>query len=154
MTPRANRCHSSSIADNVSTLRSKGLLHWWLSSTACSSRGGRWKEHGFVDALSDKFRVICVDSLGHGLSDKPVDPALYEQESRSGDIVAVIDDLGYDRAHLIRYSMGGWISVGVAKHCRERLASLTIGGRDIVDGAKTAFPAGPISFEQLLGTRG
>jgi len=63
----------------------------------------------------------------------------------------VIDDLGYDRAHLIRYSMGGWISVGVAKHCRERLASLTIGGRDIVDGDKTAFPAGPISFEQLLG---
>ena len=76
------------------------------------SRGGHWKEHGFVDALSDKFRVASVDLLGHGLSDKPTDPALYAQEARAGDIAAVIDDLGYDRAHLIRYSMGGWIRSG------------------------------------------
>jgi pimeloyl-ACP methyl ester carboxylesterase len=115
------------------------------------SRGGRWKEHGFVDALSDKFRVASVDSLGHGLSDKPTDPALYAQEARAGDIAAVIDDLGCDRAHLVGYSMGGWISVGVAKHYRERLSSLTIGGWDIVNGVKTALPAGPIGFEQILG---
>ncbi|UGY20676.1 hypothetical protein HAP48_0028995 [Bradyrhizobium septentrionale] len=45
-----------------------------------------------VDALADRFRVVCVDSLGHGLSDKPADPALYNQAQRAGDIVAVIDD--------------------------------------------------------------
>ena len=91
------------------------------------------------------------NSLGHGLSDKPTDAALYAQEARAGDAVAVIDDLGYDRAHLVGYSMGGWISVGVAKHYRERLSSLTIGGWDIVNGVKTALPVGPISFEEILG---
>ena|ERR1700731_4002259 len=65
-----------------------------------------WRRSGFVDALADRFRVACLDSLGHGLSDKPSDSALYDQEQRAGDIVAVIDDLGYDRAHLVGYSMG------------------------------------------------
>jgi pimeloyl-ACP methyl ester carboxylesterase len=114
------------------------------------SSGGRWKDHGFVDELIDKFRIACVDSLGHGLSGKPADPALYGQESRAGDVVAVIDALGCERAHLIGYSMGGWIAVGVAKHYGARLSSLTIGGWDIVNGVKTAIPTGPIGFEQIL----
>jgi len=92
----------------------------------CDAAG--WKADGFVDALTDKYRVACVDSLGHGLSDKPSDPELYGQLQRSGDIVAVIDDLGYDLAHLVGYSMGGWMSVGVARYHPRRLASLVIGG--------------------------
>ena len=55
--------------------------------------GGAWKQAGFVGALSERYRVVCVDSLGHGLSDKPSEPASYHQEPRSGDIIAVIDDL-------------------------------------------------------------
>jgi pimeloyl-ACP methyl ester carboxylesterase len=109
-----------------------------------------WKESGFVDVLTDKYRVACVDSLGHGLSDKPVDPALYARQLRALDIVAVIDDVGCDRAHLIGYSMGAWLAIGVADRHPERLASLTIGGWDLVDGVKTAIPGGPISFDQLL----
>ena len=89
-----------------------------------------WTQSGIVDALADGFRVACVDSLGHGLSDKPSDPELYVQEQRSGDIVAVIDDLGYDRAHLVGYSMGGWLSVGAVKHYPKRLSSVILGGWD------------------------
>ena len=36
--------------------------------------GGAWKQAGFVGALRERYRVACVDSLGHGLSDKPSDP--------------------------------------------------------------------------------
>jgi pimeloyl-ACP methyl ester carboxylesterase len=75
-----------------------------------------WKQSGIVDALTDRFRVACVDSLGHGFSDKPSDPLLYSQRQRAGDIVAAIDDLGYDHAHLVGYSMGGWLAVGAAKY--------------------------------------
>ena len=133
------------------TVEGKGPLvviqHGLLSS------GASWKLAGFVDALSDRFSVACIDSLGHGLSDKPADPSLYEQGQRAGDIVAVINDLGCERAHLIGYSMGGWMSVGVAKHHPERLASLTVGGWDLVNGAATARPpgfAGEIRFDHLL----
>jgi pimeloyl-ACP methyl ester carboxylesterase len=87
-----------------------------------------WAQAGYVAALSRRYRVACIDSLGHGRSDKPADPALYGQAQRAGDVVAVIDALGAARAHLVGYSMGGWIAIGVARHFPGRLASLTVGG--------------------------
>jgi pimeloyl-ACP methyl ester carboxylesterase len=108
-----------------------------------------WKQAGIVDALADTFRVACVDSLGHGHSDKPSDPGLYGQEQRSGDIVAVIDDLGYERAHLVGHSMGGWLAVGVAKHHPKRLSSLVVGGWDPVNGLPPG-PKGPVGFESFM----
>jgi pimeloyl-ACP methyl ester carboxylesterase len=108
-----------------------------------------WTQSGIVEALTDGFRVACVDSLGHGLSDKPSDPGLYGQEQRSGDIIAVIDDLGYDRAHLIGYSMGGWLAVGVAKYHPKRLSSLVVGGWDPVNGLPPG-PKGPLSFDFFM----
>jgi pimeloyl-ACP methyl ester carboxylesterase len=108
-----------------------------------------WKQGGVVDALTDRYRVACVDSLGHGLSDKPSDPALYSQEQRSGDIVAVIDDLDCDGAHLVGHSMGAWLSVGVAKYHPKRLSSLVLGGWDIVNGLPPTSK-GPIRFEAFM----
>lgn len=32
-----------------------------------------WREAGYVDALTDRYRVILVDARGHGESDKPHD---------------------------------------------------------------------------------
>ena len=112
------------------------LQHGFLSS------GESWEKRGFVSPLSDKYRVACVDSLGHGLSDKPSDVSLYRSEQRSRDLVAVMDDLDCERAHLVGYSMGGWMSVAVARFYPERLASLSIGGWDIVGGAESALPDG------------
>ena len=50
----------------------------------------RWAEVGYVAGLADSYRVICVDSLGHGDSDKPKEEALYQREQRAGDIAAVL----------------------------------------------------------------
>jgi pimeloyl-ACP methyl ester carboxylesterase len=128
------------------------LQHGYLSSTV------DWKACGYVDVLSDAgFQVACVDSLAHGESDKPTDPALYALPQRAGDIVAVLDDLGADRAHLVGYSMGGWIAGGVAAHHPERLASVTIAGWDYVLGINSATAAmGDITVDakmMLVGAR-
>ena len=104
-----------------------------------------WRRNGVAGALASRFRVACIDSLGHGLSDKPGAAALYGQAQRAGDIVAVMDALGADRAHLIGYSMGAWLAVGVAKHHRDRLASLVIGGWNLVEGA---YPG--LRFDALM----
>jgi pimeloyl-ACP methyl ester carboxylesterase len=109
-----------------------------------------WRANGFVAALADRFTVACVDSLGHGLSDKPADPALYAQDQRAGDIVAVLDALGAEKAHLVGYSMGGWMAVGVARHHPQRLASLTIGGWDLAGGVPKG-QSGPIRFDIFWG---
>ena len=75
------------------------LLHGLLSNAKS------WKHWGVVDTLADGHCVACVDSLGHGLSDK----AFRRKASawRPGRVTsAVIDELGFERAHLLGYSMG------------------------------------------------
>ena len=100
-------------------------------------------------ASSPKTFASCVDSLGHGLSDKPADPTLYTQAQRVGDIVAVIDDLGCERAHLVGHSMGGWLAVGVAKSHAPRLASLVVAGWNLVSGLPPGAK-GPITFDSFM----
>jgi pimeloyl-ACP methyl ester carboxylesterase len=132
VTNRGRRIHYTLDGDGPLVV----LQHGYLSTAT------DWKTFGYVDALSEAgFRVACVDSLAHGESDKPTDPALYALPQRADDIVAVLDDLGADRAHLGGYSMGGWIAGGVATHHPERLASVTIGGWDCVRGIDTATEA-------------
>jgi len=111
-----------------------------------------WKDAGYVEALKDDFTVATVDSLGHGQSDRPAEAARYRAVERAGDIVAVIDALGADKAHVLGYSMGGWIAAGVARHFPDRLASLAIGGWDCVEGLKHFLQAAGIdeSFDALL----
>lgn len=110
---------------------------------------GSWRDSGFVGALADRFRVACIDSLGHGLSDKPSDPDLYDERQRAGDIIAVIDALGHAHAHLLGYSMGGWMAIAVAKYHPQRLSTLVIGGWDPVNGLP-AGPNGPVQFDPFM----
>jgi len=62
----------------------------------------------------------------------------------------VLDALGAEKAHLVGYSMGGWMAVGVARHHPQRLASLTIGGWDLAGGVPKG-PSGPIRFDIFWG---
>jgi len=132
VTNRGQRIHYTLDGDGPLVV----LQHGYLSSEA------DWKTCGYVDALTEEgFQVAGVDSLAHGESDKPTDPALYALPQRADDIVAVLDDLGTHRAHVVGYSMGGWIAGGVATHHPDRLASLTIAGWDCVRGITTASEA-------------
>jgi pimeloyl-ACP methyl ester carboxylesterase len=119
------------------------LLQGILLDASC------WKRTGIVEALTDNYRVACVDSLGHGLSDKPSHPALYDQAQRAGDITAVIDDVGCERAHLVGHSMGGWLAVGLAKYHPKRLLSLVVGGWDLLNGLPKG-KNGPLSFDSFM----
>jgi pimeloyl-ACP methyl ester carboxylesterase len=108
--------------------------------------GESWRTNGIVDALKDRHRVACVDSLGHGLSDKPTDPSLYDQDQRAGDLAAVIDDLGETSAAVFGYSMGAWMAVGLAKHYPDKVSRLVVGGWDLVNGVPRG-PSGPLPFD-------
>ena len=85
-------------------------------------------EFGFVDKLQDTYRLILIDSRGHGQSDKPHDPNAYLMESRVSDVVAVLDDLSIDKAHFQGYSMGGSIGFATTKYAADRFYSLILGG--------------------------
>jgi pimeloyl-ACP methyl ester carboxylesterase len=87
-----------------------------------------WYEAGYVAALADDYRLVLVDARGHGASDKPRAPAAYRAALRAADVVAVLDDLGIDRAHIFGYSMGAVTGFALAAHAPDRCRSLVLGG--------------------------
>lgn len=96
---------------------------------------GLWSLFHFVEELSDRYRLIVYDSIGHGESAKPADVARYAQSERAADAVAVLDALDIERAHGVGYSMGAWTMCGVAALHPERLISVSLGGWDPYKGA-------------------
>ena len=87
-----------------------------------------WRDRGYVERLRDRFRLVLIDSRGHGESDKPDDQESYELRGRVLDIGAVLRAEEIDAAHFFGYSMGGWIGYGVATYMPQRFRSLVIGG--------------------------
>ena len=70
------------------------------------------------------FTCAQFDKRGIGLSDRPEDPPTLEQ--RIGDIVAVMDELGWERAHLLGMSEGGVMSQLFAADHPERVDRLVL----------------------------
>lgn len=95
---------------------------------------------GFVDRA---FRVIRLDNRDAGLSgsvdvdlsrddlyaafngETSFDPP-YGLDEMAGDVVAVLDDLGVDRAHVMGVSLGGMIAQAMAIDHPGRVHSLTL----------------------------
>jgi len=69
---------------------------------------------GLADALSGEFSTISVDLLGHGESDAPRDPSRYALECTAGDLARLLEALGHPTAHVLGYSLGGRIALGLA----------------------------------------
>ena len=90
-----------------------------------------WRQFGFVESLRNDYRLILIDTRGHGASDKPHDPQAYDLPILVGDVVAVLDDLNIEKAHYLGYSMGGFIGYGVARYAPERFHSLMIGDANL-----------------------
>lgn len=81
-----------------------------------------WRHPGVVRALRKDYQVITFDVRGHGRSDKPHDPAQYGLES-ARDVCRLLDHLGVPKAHVVGYSMGGFITIKLVAMCPDRLLS-------------------------------
>ncbi|WP_323041837.1 alpha/beta fold hydrolase [Gemmobacter sp.] len=77
-----------------------------------------------LEDLSKHFRVVCPDTRGHGLStgSTPVDTV----EDLAGDILALFDHLGIDRAHLLGASMSGVVVQHFAATHPDRVEKLVL----------------------------
>lgn len=98
------------------------LLHGFMSSL------DDWFECGYVAALRSNYRLILINSRGHGDSDKPHDEESYSLDRRVGDVTSVLDALGIEKANFWGYSMGGYVGFGMAEYAPDRLAALIVGG--------------------------
>jgi len=107
-----------------------------------------------VPVFARDYRVVTWDQRGFGLSTNRNDRA--HPRTAASDLLAILDHLGVERAHVVGQSLGGWAALGFAIDHAERVRSLvladTIGGIAIPDWWKAAVQAqreGPFNHPAL-----
>lgn len=75
---------------------------------------------------AEGFHVVTVDLLGHGRSDRPVDPKEYSMTAFGEQVVALLDHLGADQAVVGGTSLGANVSLEVADTAPERVRGLIL----------------------------
>jgi len=85
---------------------------------------GRWGWEPVVGPLAERFRVVLHDNRGIGASDVPAGP--YSAPQMASDVVAVLDDAGIERSHVVATSLGGMIAQELAIEHPERVDRLVL----------------------------
>lgn len=76
------------------------------------------------DPLADRMRLIRYDHRGHGSSPEP--PGPYTIADLGEDVVALLDQLGIERASYCGLSIGGMVGMWLGAHAPERLNRLIL----------------------------
>lgn len=91
-------------------------------------------------------RVITVDLLGHGASDRPTDMWRYSMPFFAEQVVALMDHLGLDQAVVGGTSLGANVSLEVASSAPERLRGMIV-EMPVLDNALLAVA---VAFTPML----
>jgi pimeloyl-ACP methyl ester carboxylesterase len=85
------------------------LIHGFFSNAFTN-----WIRYGHAALLAGRgFRVIMPDLRGHGMSDKPHDPAAYPRDALVRDGLELVARLGLTDYDLGGYSLGGRTTLGM-----------------------------------------
>ncbi len=102
---------------------------------------GQANNHHRWDGVRDDFQAhrstLTLDYRGTGESDKPDGP--YSTEVFAQDVIAVLDELGADRADVYGTSMGGRVAQQLAARHPHRVRALVLG---------CTSPGGPHAVER------
>ena len=98
-----------------------------------------------VDEFSNIFRVIAVDTRGHGRSPRGEAPFTIRQFAE--DLKCFMDGLSIEKAHILGFSDGGNIAMCFALKYPERVEKLILNGANL-------FPRGVKAYAQIPITLG
>jgi pimeloyl-ACP methyl ester carboxylesterase len=116
----------------------------------CFLHGGSAHAHwfdGVIPPFADRYHVLSLDQRGHGASDWPPEPA-YATEDFAGDLVGVMEAMGWPRMTVIGHSMGGHNAMGFAAWYPERVERL------VVVDSRPSIPAERLQSMHRRGDRG
>jgi pimeloyl-ACP methyl ester carboxylesterase len=86
-----------------------------------------WVLPGVFANLSKHYHVVALDNRGHGRSGKPHEIEKYGPEMVE-DVVRLLDHLHIEKAHIVGYSMGGFITEKLVVTHPERVICAVVGG--------------------------
>ncbi len=86
-----------------------------------------WAKAGWAEFLGRR-KVIAIDALGHGRSDRPNMRAAYSVEKRSEAVIRIADAENIDRFAFFGFSMGGRVGIELAVSEPSRVEKLIVGG--------------------------
>lgn len=84
--------------------------------------------YSWVPGLSRDYRVVRADLRGHGHSQVPSPDSPLDLGVLTADILALLDHLGCERAHIAGNSAGGYIGQHLAMQHPERVQTLALFG--------------------------
>jgi pimeloyl-ACP methyl ester carboxylesterase len=84
----------------------------------------RYVVHGSKALARSGARVVEYDARGHGESTAPDDASAYSYADLAGDLLAVMDNLGLERAVIAGHSMGAATAMRFALDHPDRVAAL------------------------------
>jgi 3-oxoadipate enol-lactonase len=77
-----------------------------------------------VPALAERYRVVSYDTRGHG--DSPAPPGPYTLDDLVDDALALLDEVGARRAHVVGLSLGGMTAMRLAAREPARVHRLAV----------------------------
>jgi pimeloyl-ACP methyl ester carboxylesterase len=95
---------------------------------------------------AEGHHVVTLDLLGHGRSDRPTDPSVYSMTGFAEQVVALLDELGAERAVIGGTSLGANVTLEVAVLAPERVVGI-LTEMPVLDNA---VEAGILAFAPLL----
>jgi len=111
-----------------------------------------------VPALAERYRVVSYDTRGHGASPAPAGP--YTLDDLVDDVLALLDRVGAERAHVVGLSLGGMTALRLAAREPQRVHRLAVlcssaktEPQGFLDRAAAARAEGTASFAPAVVSR-
>jgi pimeloyl-ACP methyl ester carboxylesterase len=124
------------------------FIHGWTASSKIYNSQ--------IEYFSSKYRVVAIDLLGHGQSDKP-DPVdvgqLYEHAGFQDSILALLSHLSIESTILVGWSLGCQIAFEIARCHPQKVTALILLAASplfFLPTDEMSFPALPKSAEEAL----
>jgi len=140
-----SRGHTISFEDGGSGLAIVLIPGWTMSAAD-------WRDAGYIDHFASSHRVLAVDPLGNGLSDKPHDPSAYRWPDIAIDVIAVMDAAEVGQAVVWGYSRGAWLAGMVASEFPGRVSGLILmAGGDMSEDLEPGEAPSPVDEAMSRG---
>ncbi|GLI59923.1 hypothetical protein VaNZ11_001970, partial [Volvox africanus] len=143
---REETAEKATVTDLANVLLIMGFAagrHGWLPLIQ------HWMEQAESESLHRVHARFCIfDNRGICDSDSPPHSSSYSTTLMARDALAVMDHLGWPRAHVVGFSMGGMVALRLAVEAPERLLSLT--ALSVTNGGWQLIPTRWRAFKLLL----